>query len=133
VGYQPDVTYFKPAGVPICELEEVTVTLDELEALRLADLEGLYQEQAAEKMKVSRATFGRIVETARRKVAQGLIHGKALRLEGGVVVVKQSHTIPGKGKSKPAPDSQGVKGRHRRNRQTRVQSTLNTSKGKKQK
>jgi len=132
VGYQPNVIYFKPAGVPICDLEEVTVTLDELEALRLADLEGMYQEQAANNMKVSRATFGRIVETARRKVAEGLIYGKALRLEGGTVVVKQTHTIPGEVKSRPVQDSQGVKGRCRRNRQTRVKSTLNTSKGKSQ-
>lgn len=67
------------------ELEEVELTLDELEALRLADLEGLYQEEAAARMEVSRATFARIVEAARRKVATALVHGNALRIGGGPV------------------------------------------------
>jgi uncharacterized protein len=61
------------------------MTLDEFEALRLADLDGLYQEQAAEKMKISRPTFSRIVDSARRKVADALVHGKALRIEGGPI------------------------------------------------
>lgn len=76
---------FKPTGVPIDELEEVVMTLDEFEALRLADLDGLYQEEAAGKMKVSRPTFSRIIESARRKVADALVHGKLLRIEGGPV------------------------------------------------
>jgi uncharacterized protein len=67
------------------ELEVVVMSLDEFEALRLADLGGLYQEQAAEKMGVSRPTFSRIVESAHRKVADALVHGKALRIEGGPV------------------------------------------------
>ncbi len=67
------------------ELEEVALSVDEFEALRLADLEGLYQDGAAERMGVSRATFGRIVETARRKVAEALVLGKALKIGGGVV------------------------------------------------
>jgi len=67
-------------------LQEVILTLDELESLRLADLDGLYQEQAAEQMKISRPTFSRIVEEARRKVADALIHGKALRIEPGLVL-----------------------------------------------
>lgn len=58
---------------------------DEFEALRLADYEGLYQEQAAERMGVSRQTFGRIVEAARRKVAEALVKGLALRIGGGQV------------------------------------------------
>ncbi len=64
-------------------LEEVILTVDECEAIRLADLEGLYQEQAAEKMKVSRQTFGRMIEAAHRKIAEALVKGKALRIEGG--------------------------------------------------
>ena len=79
----PRCGLFKPAGVPACTLEEVVLEVDELEALRLSDLEGLYQEDAAARMKVSRATFGRIVESARRKVADALVAGKALRIEGG--------------------------------------------------
>jgi len=81
----PEATYFKPAGVPLRVLDEITLTLDELEALRLADLNGMYQEQAAQRMKISRPTFARIAEAARKKVADALVHGKALRLEGGPV------------------------------------------------
>ena len=92
----PCSVYFKPAGIPVRQLEEVVLTLDELETLRLADLEGLYQEQAAEKMKISRPTFSRIVAQARRKVADALIHGKALRLEGGAVVMKADQTMKGR-------------------------------------
>jgi predicted DNA-binding protein (UPF0251 family) len=64
-------------------LEEVVLAVEELEALRLADLDGLYQDKAADQMGVSRATFGRIVEAARRKVSEALVLGKALRIEGG--------------------------------------------------
>ena len=81
----PPSTYFKPRGVPVSELEETVLSVDELEALRLADLEGLYHEEAAARMNVSRATFGRIVETARRKVAEVLVRGRALKIEGGAV------------------------------------------------
>lgn len=76
---------FKPAGIPGRMLDEVIITLDELESVRLADFEGLYQERAAELMGVSRPTFGRIVEAARRKIADALIHGKVLRIAGGPV------------------------------------------------
>jgi len=65
------------------QLEEVVLTVDELEALRLSDLEGLYQEAAADQMNVSRQTFGRIVSVARKKVAEALVVGKAVRIEGG--------------------------------------------------
>ncbi len=67
------------------ELEEVVMSLDEFEAMRLADLDGLYQEQAAEKMKVSRPTFSRIIDAAHQKLADAIVHGKALRIEGGPV------------------------------------------------
>jgi predicted DNA-binding protein (UPF0251 family) len=76
---------FKPAGIPARDLEEIVMALDEFEAVRLADAEGLYQEQAAEKMGISRPTFGRILETARRKLAETIVFGKALRIEGGPV------------------------------------------------
>jgi predicted DNA-binding protein (UPF0251 family) len=82
---RPAVAVFKPAGVPMREVEEVVLTLDEFEAVRLADLDGLYQEEAAAQMKVSRPTFGRVVDAARRKIADALVHGKALRIEGGPV------------------------------------------------
>jgi predicted DNA-binding protein (UPF0251 family) len=79
----PESTYFKPRGIPLTMLEEVVLTVDEYEAIRLADLESLYQEQAAERMKVSRQTFGRIIESAHKKVAEALVKGKALKIEGG--------------------------------------------------
>lgn len=82
---RPGAPVFKPAGIPLRELEEVVMTLDEFEALRLASLDGLYQEQAAAEMTVSRPTFSRILEAAHRKIADALVHGKALRIEGGHV------------------------------------------------
>ncbi|RPI22945.1 MAG: DUF134 domain-containing protein [Acidobacteria bacterium] len=84
----PAAAIFKPVGIPLRELEEVVVTLDEFEAVRLAHLEGLYQEQAAEQMKVSRPTFSRIIDSAHRKISDALVHGKALRIEGGPVRIE---------------------------------------------
>ena len=78
---RPDSTYFKPRAIPLTELEEVAVSMDEIEALRLADYEGLYHQDAAARMKISRQTFGRILNEARRKVAECLLKGKALRIE----------------------------------------------------
>lgn len=76
--------YFKPHGIPCSALIEVVLTFDELEALKLADLNGEYQEEAAKKMKVSRQTFGNIIEKARKKLADAIVNGKALKIEGGV-------------------------------------------------
>ena len=81
VGWQPHVALFRPAGIPAEKLETAVLSLEEIEALRLADLNGQYQEAAAEHMQISRATFARIVESARRKVADAIIHGKALRIQ----------------------------------------------------
>ena len=77
VDSMPESNYFKPRGIPLSALEEVVLTVDEFEAIRLADLESLYQENAAEKMKVSRQTFGRIIDSAHKKVAEALVQGKA--------------------------------------------------------
>ena len=85
VAHPPACRIFKPAGVQASALENVILTVDELEAIRLADRDRLYQEQAAESMNVSRQTFGRIIESGRRKVAQALLEGKALLIEGGDV------------------------------------------------
>ncbi|HNX30307.1 MAG TPA: DUF134 domain-containing protein [Holophaga sp.] len=84
----PGVRYFKPRGVPLSVLEEVVLTLEELESLRLAHLEGLYQLEAAGRMGVSRATFGRVLDAAHRKVAKALVEGCALRIEGGTFQVE---------------------------------------------
>ena len=83
VAYMPEVTYFKPAGIPLRALEEVRMSVEEAEALRLKDLEGLEQEQGAEKMNVSRPTFQRVLASARQKIADALLNGKAIRIEGG--------------------------------------------------
>lgn len=102
VSRRPPADFFKPVGVPCHALEIVTLALDEVEALRLADLEGLYQEQASAQMKISRQTFARIVESARRKTADALIHGKALRLEGGTVTLRGTAEKPGGDGTTPA-------------------------------
>jgi predicted DNA-binding protein (UPF0251 family) len=80
IGHEPPADYFKPAGIPLRDLEEVELAADEVEALRLADFEGLYREEAARHMGVSRQTFDRIVRRARSKVAGALVSGSALRL-----------------------------------------------------
>jgi predicted DNA-binding protein (UPF0251 family) len=77
----PDSNYFKPRGISLAGLEEVSISMDELETLRLADYEGLYHEDAALRMKISRQTFGRILQEAHRKVAECLLKGKALKIE----------------------------------------------------
>jgi uncharacterized protein len=77
----PASYYFKPRAIPMTELEEVVLSIDEFEAIRLADNNGLYHDDAAVEMKVSRATFGRILKQARAKVADALVNGKALKIE----------------------------------------------------
>lgn len=81
VGCKPNANYFKPRGIPLVELEEISLTMDELESIRLADYYGLYHEDAATKMKISRQTFGRILQGAHKKVAECLLMGKALRID----------------------------------------------------
>ncbi len=83
VGFRPDVTYFKPAGVSMAELQQSVLTVDELEALRLKDMEGLEQEECASKMGISQPTFHRLVSTARKKIATALVEGSAIKIEGG--------------------------------------------------
>ena len=85
---------FKPQGVPMSRLETLPLTLDGLEALRLADLDGLYQEEAAGRMEVSRATFARVLAEARRIVAEALVHGKALEIGGGTVETRRERNWP---------------------------------------
>ncbi len=85
---QPAATLFEPADTPRLPLDEVVLTLDEFEALRLADLDKLYHARAARQMRVSRPTFSRILDAAHAKIADALVHGKALRIEGGPVRVQ---------------------------------------------
>jgi len=83
----PNVSYFKPRGIPLAELDEVILTVDEHEAMRLGDVEGLEQEEAAKRMNVSRQTFGRVLASARRKISDAIINAKAIRIEGGDFLV----------------------------------------------
>ncbi|OPY02093.1 MAG: hypothetical protein A4E66_02730 [Syntrophus sp. PtaB.Bin001] len=81
IACKPNSFFFKPQGIPLTDLEESVLLMDELEALRLADVEGLYHEEAALQMKVSRATFGRVLSEARHKVAEAILRGRALRID----------------------------------------------------
>lgn len=83
VEFFPNDTYFVPWGKPKCELEEVILKVEELEAMRLKDIEELNQEKCAEKMQVSRQTFQNIIDSARKKMATALTEGKAIRISGG--------------------------------------------------
>jgi len=84
---KPNVTYFKPRGIPISQLEEIILSVDEHEAIRMSDVEGLEQKEAAERMNISRQTFGRVLSSARRKIADAIINGKAIKIEGGDFII----------------------------------------------
>lgn len=79
--FQPDVYYFKPQGIPLRELEEVILLPDELEALKLYEVDNNDQTKAAEKMNISQPTFARLLGSAHQKIAQAIIRGKAIRIE----------------------------------------------------
>lgn len=83
VDFFPDETYFVPLGKSKCDIEEVNLKVEELEAMRLKDIEGLNQEECAEKMEISRQTFQNIIDSARQKVAEALTQGKAIKIGGG--------------------------------------------------
>lgn len=79
----PGFTYFKPAGVRIRELDDSVLSVDEYEAIRLKDLEGLEQEDAAKKMNISQPTFHRLLLSARKKITDAIVNGKAIKIQGG--------------------------------------------------
>lgn len=101
IAHRPPVSIFKPAGVPARELERALLRLDEYEALRLADYEGMTQEQVAERLGVSRPTVSRILQQARRTVAGAMVEGQAITIEGGPVAF-----------SPPRGRGRGRRGRH---------------------
>ena len=80
---EPDVTYFKPRGIPLRELEEVILLVDEFEAIRLKDLEGLEQEECAKKMNISQSTLSRLLKEGRKKLADAIISGQSIKIQGG--------------------------------------------------
>ena len=90
VAQLPSTGFFRPMGIPVSSLQEVHLSLEEAESIRLKDLEGLEQEKCAEMMRISRPTFHRILESARRKLADALINGKAIQIEGGNFGLPQS-------------------------------------------
>lgn len=78
IGLELAADYFKPAGIPLRDLEIASLTLEEMEAVRLVDLEGLEQEEAAKSMGISRKTLWRELQSARKKIAEALVEGKAI-------------------------------------------------------
>jgi len=83
VAQLPNVGFFKPVGIPVSALQGICLSIAELESIRLKDLEGLEQEECAQQMRISRPTFHRLLEVARKKLADALINGKAIQIEGG--------------------------------------------------
>lgn len=112
-----NTTFFKPAGIPVRELDTISLTFDELEAIRLTDLEELYQADAATQMNISRQTLGNIVQSAHKKIAEALIKGKAIRIEGGTIEYMHKlyhcpdceNTFPGDTTNKECPDCKSHK------------------------
>ena len=83
ITFQPDITYFKPAGVPMINLKETSLSFDELEAIRLIDSKGLDQIQSAKKMKISQSTLSRLLREGRKKLADAIIQGNSIKIQGG--------------------------------------------------
>lgn len=83
----PEVQFFKPAGVPLSTLQAVDLTVDEVEILRLVDIDGLTQEEAAVKMGISRRTLWNDLMNVRKKVAYALLNGQAIHIRGGAYTV----------------------------------------------
>jgi len=85
IRFSPNVYFFKPQGIPLRMLEEVVLLPDELEALKLYEVDGLEQTQAAKKMKISQPTFARLLDSATKKIAEAIIKGKAIKIEKNVI------------------------------------------------
>ncbi|MEM3556021.1 MAG: DUF134 domain-containing protein [Candidatus Micrarchaeia archaeon] len=86
---EPGVTYFKPRAIPLIDLKEVELSVEEFEAIRLKDYEGLEQVQVAKRMGISQPTLHRLLDSARMKIAEALTKGKAIKIHGGSYVVKK--------------------------------------------
>ena len=112
VAQLPQANYYKPRGIPLSVLEEVTLTVDEFEAIRLTDLEGFYQADAAEEMNISRQTLGRVLELAHKKIADALVHGNALLIKGGPIeiIAPRVEGVPPSNRGQDARDTPGPHG-----------------------
>lgn len=86
---EPNVTYFKPRGVPLRELDDVELTVEEFEAVRLKDYEGGEQVDVAKKIGISQPTLHRLLVSARKKIAEALVEGKAIMIKGGNYSLKK--------------------------------------------
>jgi len=101
VNFEPDVTYFKPRAVPLNQLQEVELTLDELETLRLSNLKKLSQVDSAKKMHIHQSTFQRTLVRAREKITDALVNGKAIKIHGG------EYKMPGGDRTGPSGQGRG--------------------------
>ena len=89
VGDIPAVDYLKPRGIPLRDLKVARLKIEELEAIRLVDLKGMEQEEAANKMKISRRTLARELKSGRKKIADALLNGKAIEIKGGNFILEK--------------------------------------------
>ncbi len=110
VSFQPDVTYFKPAGIPIVDLKETILSFDELEAIRLIDFEEIEQGKASKKMKISQPTLSRLLSSARKKLADAVINSHAIKIQGGNFKMVQPR---GRGLGRGVGIGRGIDGRGR--------------------
>lgn len=108
VSEMPRYTYFKPTGIPMPLLEEVVLTVDEVEALRLKDMEKLEQHECAERMNVAQSTLQRILISAREKLTRAIIEGKALRIHGGPYALSGERVCPRCRRHRKGPGPQGL-------------------------
>lgn len=92
ISFNPNVVYFKPRAVPLSEIEEVNLTLAEVEAVKLCDLKNLKQTVAAKEMGISQSTFNRILASARKKIAEALIEGKAIKIKKHIIYGDKKET-----------------------------------------
>ena len=88
IGFAPCVAYFKPAGIRLVGLEKLVLTLDEFEAVKLKDFLELDQEECARRMNISQPTFHRLIQSARKKIADAMVNGKAIKITGGSIEMK---------------------------------------------
>ena len=88
---EPMSNVFKPKGIPACDLKEVILSVEGLEAIRLNDLEKMDQETAAGQMNVSRQTFGRLLSEARGQIANALVNGKLIKIHGGSYILHNTN------------------------------------------
>lgn len=93
VNYSAKVSYFKPMSIGFRESEDIILTSEEVEALRLVEVKGLSQEDAAKSMNISQPTFSRILKTSRKKSAEAIVLGKAIKISGGNALIKKIFSL----------------------------------------